>query len=194
MRSKYLLTPAQYWARAELLRRSNPNSRAAELAELAARAQELTAHERRAGLIAQLHQQAIAAADDLRAQRQAIGADIAKTVRRRSAEAGCLSSVPFSWRSAASSCVAGLPPWRCDDVNRASGPYLMTPSPHRVRAMVLRAWNPNSRAAELHDLAANLKDRQARLAADRAMLAAKRVRAPAIGMWTLPYWLLLWLS
>jgi hypothetical protein len=87
MRSKYLLTPAQYRARAELLRRSNPYSRAAELAELAARAQELTAHERRAGLIAQLHQQAIAAADDLRAQRQAIGADIAKTVRRRSAEA-----------------------------------------------------------------------------------------------------------
>jgi hypothetical protein len=43
-----------------------------------------------------------------------------------------------------------------------------------VRAMVLRAWIPNSRAAELHDLSANLKDRQARL-------AAKRVSAPALG-------------
>jgi hypothetical protein len=48
----------------------------------------------------------------------------------------------------------------------------MTPSQHRVRAMGLRAWNPNSRAAELHDLAANLKDRQARLAANSATLVA----------------------
>jgi hypothetical protein len=50
--------------------------------------------------------------------------------------------------------------------------YLMSPSEHRVRAMVLRAHNPNSRAAQLHDAAANLKDRQARLAADKARLAA----------------------
>jgi hypothetical protein len=69
-------------------------------------------------------------------------------------------------------------------MNRASSPYLMTPSQHRVRAMVLRAGNPNSRAAELHDLAANLKDRQARL-------AAKHVSAPAIGVWSFPYWLLM---
>jgi hypothetical protein len=63
-------------------------------------------------------------------------------------------------------------------MNTTSSPYLMTPSQHRVRAMGLRAWNPNSRAAELHDLAANLKDRQARLGADRATLAAN-LRRPA---------------
>jgi hypothetical protein len=55
-------------------------------------------------------------------------------------------------------------------------PYLMTPSRQRVQAMALRARNPNSRAAELHDLAANMKDRQARLAADRAALAANKPR------------------
>jgi hypothetical protein len=60
--------------------------------------------------------------------------------------------------------------------------------------MALRAWNPNSRATELHDLAANLKDRQARLAVKKAALAAKRDRAPPIGVWSLPYWLLLWLG
>jgi hypothetical protein len=63
-------------------------------------------------------------------------------------------------------------------MNRASSPYLMTPSQHRVLAMALRAWNPNSPAAESHDLAANLKDRQARLAANRATLAAN-VTKPA---------------
>jgi hypothetical protein len=77
MRSKYLLTPEQHRARAELLRQSNPNSRAAELAELAARAQELAAHKRRAGLIAQLHKQAITAADDISAWQEAINARVA---------------------------------------------------------------------------------------------------------------------
>jgi hypothetical protein len=83
MRSKYLLTPEQHRARAELLRQSNPNSRAAELAELAARAQELAAHKRRAGLIAQLHKQAITAADDISAWQEAINARVAKDARRR---------------------------------------------------------------------------------------------------------------
>lgn len=87
MRRNYLLTPAQYRARPELLRRSNPNSRAAEMAELAARAQELAAQEQRAGLIAQLHRQAIAAVDDLRAQHQTTAAEIAKDIRRRRAKA-----------------------------------------------------------------------------------------------------------
>ena len=87
MRSKYLLTPEQHRARAELLRRSNPNSRAAELAELAARAQELAAHKRRAGLIAQLHRQAIAIANDLAVRQKAIKAGIAKDARRRRIEA-----------------------------------------------------------------------------------------------------------
>jgi len=39
---------------------------------------------------------------------------------------------------------------------------LLTPREHRVKAMLLRARNPNSRAAQLHGLAANIKDRQAR--------------------------------
>ena len=47
----------------------------------------LAAHERRARLIAQLHEQAIAAAGDLSAQHKAIGALIAKDVQRRKAEA-----------------------------------------------------------------------------------------------------------
>jgi hypothetical protein len=32
--------------------------------------------------------------------------------------------------------------------------YLMSPAQHRARAKQLREWNPNSRAAELHELAA----------------------------------------
>jgi hypothetical protein len=87
MWSKYLLAPAQQRARAERLRRLNPNSRAAELAELAARAQELAAHERRAGQIAQLHKQAIATANDLSGRQKAIGSEIAKAARWRRAEA-----------------------------------------------------------------------------------------------------------
>jgi hypothetical protein len=59
---------------------------------------------------------------------------------------------------------------------KADSRYLMTPSQHRVAAMRLRAHDPNSRAAELHDLAANMKDRQARSAANRATLAANKPR------------------
>jgi hypothetical protein len=46
-----------------------------------------TAHERRARLIAQLHQQAIATANDLPGRHRVIGAKIAKAVRWRKAEA-----------------------------------------------------------------------------------------------------------
>jgi hypothetical protein len=42
----------------------------------------LAAHERRARLIAQLHEQAIATANDLSARHKAIRADIAKDARR----------------------------------------------------------------------------------------------------------------
>ena len=61
-------------------------------------------------------------------------------------------------------------------MNNKADRYLMTPSQHRVRAMALRARDPNSRAAQLHYLAANMKDRQARLAANRAGLAANKPR------------------
>ena len=47
----------------------------------------LAAHERRARLIALLHEQAIATANDLLAQQKAIKADIAKDARRRKVEA-----------------------------------------------------------------------------------------------------------
>ena len=47
----------------------------------------LTAHERRARLIAQLQEQAIATANDLSAQHKAIRAGITKDARRRKAEA-----------------------------------------------------------------------------------------------------------
>jgi hypothetical protein len=46
-----------------------------------------TAHERRARIIAQLHEQAIATANDLPGRHKAIGAEIAKGARRRKAEA-----------------------------------------------------------------------------------------------------------
>ena len=55
----------------------------------------LAAHERRARLIAQLHEQAIAAASDLSAQHKAIGALIAKDVQRRKAEAWLFSAGAF---------------------------------------------------------------------------------------------------
>ena len=42
---------------------------------------------------------------------------------------------------------------------------LLTPREHRVKAMLLRARNPNSRAAQLHEVAADIKDLQERLAA-----------------------------
>ena len=55
----------------------------------------LAAHERRARLIAQLHAQAIATANDLSAQRKAIRADIAKDAGRRRAEAWVFSAGAF---------------------------------------------------------------------------------------------------
>ena len=39
---------------------------------------------------------------------------------------------------------------------------LLTPREHSVKAMLLRARNPNSRAAQLHEIAADIKDLQAR--------------------------------
>src|SRR3974377_2393849 len=78
---RYTRTPQQDLARAELLHRSFPNSRT-ELAALTA-AKEVAAHERRAGLIAQLHTQAIAAADDMSAWRRALKASIDQDARRR---------------------------------------------------------------------------------------------------------------
>ena len=57
--------------------------------------QVLTAHERRARLIAQLHEQAIATANDLSAQQKAITAGIAKNARRRKAEAWLFSAGAF---------------------------------------------------------------------------------------------------
>jgi hypothetical protein len=78
---RYTRTPQQELARAKLLRRSFPNSRT-ELAVLAA-AQGLAAHERRAGLIAQLHRQAIIAADDKSAWQAILKARIDKDVRHR---------------------------------------------------------------------------------------------------------------
>ncbi len=40
----------------------------------------------------------------------------------------------------------------------AAGKYLMTPEQHRRRAQQLRQLNPQSRAAELHDLVARLQE------------------------------------
>jgi hypothetical protein len=75
----------------------------------------LAAHERRARLIAQLHQQAIATANDLSAQHKAISAGIAKDDGRRKADAwlcaaaflltlggivaaGCILAATVSWQ------------------------------------------------------------------------------------------------
>jgi acyl transferase domain-containing protein len=67
-------TRLQYLARAELLQRSFPNSTAA---------QELAAHKRRTALIAQMHKQAIAAADHVSAWQRTLKARIDKDARRR---------------------------------------------------------------------------------------------------------------
>ena len=56
---------------------------------------DLAAHERRARLIAQLHEQAIATATDLSAQQKAIKADIAKDAWRRKVEAWLFSAGAF---------------------------------------------------------------------------------------------------
>ena len=55
----------------------------------------LAAYERRARLIAQLHEQAIATANDLSARHKAIRADFAKDARRRKAEARFFSAGAF---------------------------------------------------------------------------------------------------
>jgi acyl transferase domain-containing protein len=57
--------------------------------------QVLAAHERRARLIAQLHEQAIATANDLSAQQKAIRAGIARNAQRRKAEAWLFSAGAF---------------------------------------------------------------------------------------------------
>ena len=94
----------------------------------------LAAHKRRARLIAQLHEQAIAAASDLSAQHKAIGALIAKDVQRRKAEAwfctgafllalGCIVAV---------SCI--LAPFACDGRTSGDRVPLMTRLPLRARS------------------------------------------------------------
>ena len=55
----------------------------------------LAAHERRARLIAQLHEQAIAIANDLSARHKATGASVAKNAQRRTAEAWLFSAGAF---------------------------------------------------------------------------------------------------
>jgi acyl transferase domain-containing protein len=55
----------------------------------------LAAHERRARLIAQLHEQAIATAYDLSAQRKATRASVAKNAQRRKVEAWLFSANAF---------------------------------------------------------------------------------------------------
>jgi hypothetical protein len=74
-------TPQQDLARAELLHRSFPNS-LTEQAALAA-AKQVAAHERRAGLITELHKQAIAAADHTFEWQSMLKARIDKEARRR---------------------------------------------------------------------------------------------------------------
>jgi hypothetical protein len=55
----------------------------------------LAAHERRARLIAQLHEQAIATANDLSAQRTATRASVAQNVQRRKFEDLLFSAKAF---------------------------------------------------------------------------------------------------
>ena len=78
--SRYERTPQQELARAELLRRFFPKSQIRPT-ELAA-AEELAAHERRAGVIAQLKKLA-AAADDTPPWQAALRARLAEDARRR---------------------------------------------------------------------------------------------------------------
>ena len=54
------------------------------------------AHERRAQLIAQLHRQAIATANDLSARQKAIKAGLAKVLGAENLQLGSLPPVPFS--------------------------------------------------------------------------------------------------
>jgi hypothetical protein len=79
--TRYKRTPQQDLARAELLHRAFPNC-VTELAALAA-AQKVAAHERRAGLIAQLLKQAITSADDISPRQEITKTHIDKDARRR---------------------------------------------------------------------------------------------------------------
>jgi hypothetical protein len=88
---RYPRTPQQELARAELLQRSFPNSQT-ELAALAA-PKEVAAHERRLRLIAQLHKQAIAAADDMSAWQRTLRARIDKDARRRKVTAWLFAGI-----------------------------------------------------------------------------------------------------
>jgi hypothetical protein len=99
---RYTRTPQQELARAELLQRSFPNS-VTELAALTA-AQALAAHERRAGLISQLHKQATGAADDP-AWQKTLKARIDKDARRRRIIAWLFAGTAFVL---ASGCVVAL--------------------------------------------------------------------------------------
>ena len=71
------------------------NAGLAQGVEMPTQQQVRTAHERRARLIAQLHEQAIATASDLSAQHKAIRSDIAEDARRRKAEAWLFSVGAF---------------------------------------------------------------------------------------------------
>ena len=53
--------------------------------------------------------------------------------------------------------------------------YSLTPAQHRAQARRLRQWRPDSRAAELHELAAKMKER---------LPAAHDLLAPVYGWFT----------
>ena len=93
---RYTRTPQQELARAELLQRSFPNS-VTELAALTA-AQALAAHERRAGLITQLHKQATGSAEDISAWQSILKARIDKDARRHTITAWLFTGLFLSWR------------------------------------------------------------------------------------------------
>jgi hypothetical protein len=65
------------------------------MSEMLTQRQVRTAHERRARLIAQLHEQAIKEANDLSARHKAIRVDFAKDARRRKASARLFSAGAF---------------------------------------------------------------------------------------------------
>ena len=90
VKGRYTRTPQQDLARAELLHRSFPNSQTATLAA----AQEVAAHERRAGLIAQLHKEALAAAD-MSAWQRTLKARIDKDALRRKITVWIFAGIAF---------------------------------------------------------------------------------------------------
>jgi hypothetical protein len=90
---RYTRTPQQELARAELLQRSFPNS-VTELAALTA-AKALAAHERRAGLIAQLHKQATTAGEDISVWQKTLKERIDTDGRRRRVTAWLFAGSAF---------------------------------------------------------------------------------------------------